>query len=142
MSNTQRTDERCHDCLRPLDGQNCSAGGVHDLPTPTDDSVVEEPWTTTFLNAGTEMGLGDLSMMIGTVGKLLTSQSIKHKAEVEKARKEERERIREIISGYIKYSREEIAEMNKNLPSNIQEEAYSKSEGMYQKGYIWEYAKK
>ena len=97
MSNTQRTDERCHDCLRPLDGQNCSAGGVHDLPTPTDDSVVEEPWTTTFLNAGTEMGLGDLSMMIGTVGKLLTSQSIKHKAEVEKARKEERERIRKFF---------------------------------------------
>ena len=33
-----------------------------------------EAWQRTFLNAGTEKGLGDLSMMVGVVSEIITSQ--------------------------------------------------------------------
>ncbi len=61
---------------------NCTAGGTHhfDFKCPEEDEFVRdmnfkqalgEQWQTIFLNAGTEKGLGDLSMMIGVVSGLL-----------------------------------------------------------------------
>lgn len=41
--NTKRSDEGCADCGRPLDGDNCTAGGVHDIP-----SVEKESWEDEF----------------------------------------------------------------------------------------------
>ena len=55
----------------------------------TPERSVEEKWQTTFLNAGTEKGLGDLSMMIGVVSEILQAERQKREEVVEA----ERERI-------------------------------------------------
>jgi len=48
--------------------------------------TLKQQWQTTFLNAGTEKGLGDLSMMIGVVSSI-----------IEKAVQEERDNLRDKI---------------------------------------------
>jgi hypothetical protein len=40
----------------------------------TNHTTSDTSWPNKFLNAGIEMGLGDLSMMIGTVSEILASQ--------------------------------------------------------------------
>ena len=111
---TQRTDERCPDCLRPLDGQNCRAGGVHDLPSSTDESVVGELaifWNEIALNLPKSIersALGDEKIFRAFQiaypkmrEYLLTSKDVQHKAEVETARKEEREAVVRIAECYM-----------------------------------------
>lgn len=60
-----------------------------DLPVAGEQKTVKEKWQTKFLNAGTEKGLGDLSMMIGVVSEILQAERQKREEMVEA----ERERI-------------------------------------------------
>ena len=59
----------------------------------TPEKSVEKKWPTKFLNAGTEKGLGDLSMMIGVVSEILEAERQKRDEVVEEAVKQERDRI-------------------------------------------------
>ena len=50
-----------------------------------------EAWQRTFLNAGTEKGLGDLSMMVGVVSEIITSQRASDVRRFQKIIRKERE---------------------------------------------------
>ena len=63
---------------------NCS---LIDIMTPNKQPEANTPdteWQRTFLNAGTEKGLGDLSMMISVVSELLSSRDTYWKERVRK----------------------------------------------------------
>ena len=123
MTNTQLTDRCCEDCFVP--SRDVQRGhttvavpescGDEDCPchTPTDDSVVD--WEKEFdgkFPDGLWDCLPDNETYFGEprsefeevktfIRSLLTSQSIKHKAEVEKVVREERERIQATLKGHI-----------------------------------------
>lgn len=50
----------------------------------TPERSVEEKWQDKFLNAGTEKGLGDLSMMIGVVGEILEAERQKREEQAKR----------------------------------------------------------
>ena len=61
---------------------------------------VEEKWQTKFLNAGTEKGLGDLSMMIGVVSEILQAERKRCDEMVEAERKRHLAEMRNALKGF------------------------------------------
>lgn len=96
MTNTQRTDEQ------KTNPKPCKVGHCDGMcycteskPILTDESVVD---IAEKIEEMYQSGKYDADFRKKLIVNTLTSQSIKHKAEVEKARKEENERIKDWVT--------------------------------------------
>ena len=72
---TKKTIDYCHTCRQMTNhGVGTNGGCLKCRMNKQPEKTVEEKWQTTFLNAGTEKGLGDLSMMISVVSDILQAE--------------------------------------------------------------------